>query len=85
MQKITKKKVIKLVTEVIEIKKYYCDYCNTNLGDTRHLSIELGRHCGWVRSPDWKHKFELEKRPYQFCDNDCLERFLLNGKKEHVR
>ena len=85
MQKITKKKIRKIVTEIVEVKKYYCDYCGDEVGNDRHLSIELGKHCGWVRPPEWEHKFELEKRPYQFCDNNCLGQFLLKGKKADGR
>ena len=81
MQKVVRKKVRKVVTEVVEIKKYFCDSCETELGDTKHLCIELGKHAGWVQPPKWQHKHIFEKRPYQFCDFICFRNFIRSGKK----
>ena len=58
---------------------YYCDHCEKELTEKRHISICLGTYAGYVEPPKWKHKERLEERPYQFCNIHCLRKFLTDN------
>lgn len=67
------------------IEHYYCDYCDEEIGKVPHISIHIAQYAGWVKPPKWKHKKQLENRPFHFCDEKHLGAFLKTNAKKRGR
>jgi hypothetical protein len=63
------------------INRYFCDNCNEEVSDRRHILIESATRLGWVAPPKWqvdKHS-RRRIRTYQFCSQGCFAAFLIAG------
>lgn len=60
------------------VSQYFCDHCNKELSNNRHLLIENATRLGFVSPPNWQVRklSRRRRRTYQFCDARCFSAFV---------
>lgn len=60
------------------VAQYFCDSCEKEIGDRKHILVENCTQLGYVAPPKWlvAKESRRHKRTYQFCDVLCLATFL---------
>jgi len=65
----------------VTYEKYFCDNCDKELSESKHILIEDAWRLGFVEPPEWNVPHTRRfRRTYQFCNVRCFSKFIRKGK-----